>query len=200
MATTNIDLAVGQDQELTTPVEIRFRAATGSRFNKSDAERIGPELLRLKKKHGVLTKDLLVQKAHDTRSVLHDDFNWDDASAAHAHRLEQARYILRSIMIVWDESTDDGGIEQVSTRLFHSVRADSDEDAPNQGNRGQRIHVTFRDVVENPEYAQQVIDSMERAVVRLDTRFRFYLDKVPMFAERYQAIFDEITALEDGTE
>jgi hypothetical protein len=196
MATTE----TAQTPALATPVEVRFRAATGSRFNKADAERIGPELLRLKKHHGVLTKDLLVQKAQSARSILHADFNWDDATAAHAHRLEQARYILRSIMIVWDESTPDGGVEQVSTRLFHSVRVNSDdEDAPtNRGTRSQRVHVTFRDVVENPEYAQQVIDSMERAVVRLDARFRFYLDKVPMFAERYQGLFDEITALEDN--
>ena len=197
MATTNT--AQEQEQGLATPVEVRFRAAAGSRFNKADAERIGPELLRLKKQHGVLTKDLLVQKAQSARSILHADFNWNDATAAHAHRLEQARYILRSIMIVWDESTPDGGVEQVSTRLFHSVRVNSDEEgAPSQGNRSRRVHVTFRDVVENPEYAQQVIDSMERAVVRLDARFRFYLDKVPMFAERYQGLFDEITALEDS--
>ena len=180
MSTTKT--AQEQEQGLATPVEVRFKAAAGSRFNKADAERIGPELLRLKKKHGVLTKDLLVQEGRRARSVLHGDFNWDDAAAAHAHRLEQARYMLRSIMIVWDESAADGGVEQVSTRLFHSVRADIDAD-PDQGSRSKRIHVTFRDVVENPEYAQQVIDSMERAVLRLDTRFRFYLDKIPMFAE-----------------
>jgi hypothetical protein len=103
-------------------------------------------------------------------------------------------------MIVWDESTADGGVEQVSTRLFHSVLVNNDDDTPNQGNRSQRVHVSFRDVIENPEYAQQVIDSMEQAVVRLDTRFRFYLDKIPMFAERYQGLFDEINALEDSVD
>ena len=36
---------------------------------------------------------------------------------------------------------------------------------------------------------------MEQAVQRLDDRFRFYLDKIPLFQERFQAIFDVITDL-----
>ena len=180
-----------------TPVEVRFQAASGSRFNKQDAERIGPELLRLKKRNGTLTKEAVVKSAQRQGSPLHADFEWDDEKAATAHRLEQARYIMRSIMIVWDESTADGKVEQVQTRLLHSVLAEPDEDAVDQGTRNQRVFVSFRDVVENPEYAQQVIDSMEQALQRVDSRFRFYLDKIPMFAERFQPVFDEISALED---
>lgn len=196
MATTE----TAQAQEPSTPVGVRYRPATGSRFSKSDAERIGPELLRLKKEHGVLTKAILLNSAERARSILHTDFNWDDASAAHTHRLEQARYMLRSIMIVWDVSNSDGDTEQESTRLFHSVRTEVPDDDAEQGTRSQRIHVTFREVIENPNYARQVIESMEKAVKGLDTRFRFYLDKLPMFAERYQELFDAIAALEEDVE
>lgn len=183
-------------EQVAAPVEVRFKAAAGSRFNKTDAERIGPELLRLKQVNGTLTKEAVVSSAKRANSPLHTDFEWDDQQAAIAHRLEQARYMMRSIMIVWDESNASGDTEQVSTRLLHSVRVPK-EDAEPEDKASKRVFVSFRDVVENPEYAQQVIDSMEQALQRIDSRFRFYLEKIPLFAERFQPIFDEMEALED---
>ena len=75
-----------QDTDIPTgvPVAVRFRAAAGSRFSAKDAERIGPELLRLKKRYGSLTKDVVVRSAKDAHSPLHKDFEWDDVITSEA--------------------------------------------------------------------------------------------------------------------
>ena len=51
--------------------------------------------------------------------------------------------------------------------------------------------------MDNPEYAIQVIETMEKALQRINTQFSFYLDTIPMFAERFQSVFDEIRSLEE---
>ena len=183
--------------ESGVPVTVQFKATSGSKFSKADAERIGPELLRLKKEHGILTKAIVVDAAESARSIINKDFEWDDATAAHAHRLEQARYMMRSIMICWDESDRSGNTKQVETRLFHVVRTVIDDEEAEAGQKSQRIVVTVKDVIENPVYGQQVIESMERSLQSLDRKFRFYLEKIPLFAERFQEVFDAISALED---
>jgi hypothetical protein len=44
---------------------------------------------------GRITPEDVVQDAADPESPLHPYFDWDDAQAAHKHRLEQARTILK---------------------------------------------------------------------------------------------------------
>lgn len=46
---------------------------------------------------GVLTPTVVVEDASNPESILHDQFEWDDAKAAHAHRLDQARVLIRSV-------------------------------------------------------------------------------------------------------
>ena len=46
---------------------------------------------------GRLTPDEVVHIASDPESPLHEAFDWDDASAAHQYRLDQARSLIRSV-------------------------------------------------------------------------------------------------------
>ena len=55
---------------------------------------IHAELARIRKKHGRLTRDLVVREAKSPKNVLHKEFDWDDATAAHKHRLERAGEII----------------------------------------------------------------------------------------------------------
>jgi len=48
---------------------------------------------------GILTPEAVVEDARDPDSPLHGEFNWDDASAAHQHRLDQARALIRSVRV-----------------------------------------------------------------------------------------------------
>ena len=46
---------------------------------------------------GRLTPDEVVRIASDPDNPLHEAFDWDDASAAHQYRLDQARTMIRSV-------------------------------------------------------------------------------------------------------
>jgi hypothetical protein len=49
------------------------------------------------KRHGRATPELIVEEARDPGHALHSQFDWDDQSAAHQHRLAVARALLRKI-------------------------------------------------------------------------------------------------------
>ena len=67
-------------------------------FNiKADPQLAGPELERILE-HGGSAADVLAA-AEDPTSPLHPAFEWNDSEAARLHRLETARYLIRSIRV-----------------------------------------------------------------------------------------------------
>ncbi len=81
---------------------------------KANPQRIGEELAKLAKgSAGRLTPSAVVEAARNPRSAMHKCFEWDDAKAAAAFRLDQARDLIRVIRTV-DE-------EDQPTRAFLSV-------------------------------------------------------------------------------
>ena len=70
----------------------------------ADPQQIGEALDRISAEHGgKLIPDDVVKAATSPAHILHQHFEWDDAKAAHAHRIDQARGIVRSIVRVDDE-------------------------------------------------------------------------------------------------
>lgn len=53
--------------------------------------------LQLASPDGLLRDADVVEAAKDPEDVLHLEFPWDDAQAAHAHRLQIARRLIRSV-------------------------------------------------------------------------------------------------------
>lgn len=43
----------------------------------------------------------VIEAARDPKSALHKDFEWDDTKAAHKHRLETARKLIREVKLVF---------------------------------------------------------------------------------------------------
>lgn len=81
------------------------------KFNKPmpkgvSAEIVGLTIENLIAKHGEARPDAVVDLARDPDSPLHPCFEWDDTKAAEAHRLDQARYILRAVVIVREDAPD----------------------------------------------------------------------------------------------
>jgi hypothetical protein len=71
---------------------------TGARLT-IDAQFAGERLEQLKTTHSTLTADIVVSDARNSDSPLHDGFEWDNTIAAEQYRLQQARYILRSVVV-----------------------------------------------------------------------------------------------------
>lgn len=72
---------------------------SGSRV-KVDAQKAGQRLGKLNRKEGHLTAEIVLDDAADPTSPLHDQFTWDDGEAAQQYRLDQARHLVRSIVII----------------------------------------------------------------------------------------------------
>lgn len=62
-------------------------------------EDIARELRRLEEEKGRLRPEDVVDAARDPSSPLHKHFEWDDAAAAHRHRLDQARSLIRRVTV-----------------------------------------------------------------------------------------------------
>lgn len=87
---------------------------------KANAQKIGEALEAIRQGHkGELRPSDVVEAAKADDHALHALFEWDDAKAAHAHRLDQARGIIRVIR------TDDPELEGQSVRAFYSLNAKS---------------------------------------------------------------------------
>ncbi len=65
-----------------------------------DPNKIGKEFERLEKTEEGLTAESTIEAAKVRASPLHDAFEWDDTTAAHQHRLKQARTLIRSVEVV----------------------------------------------------------------------------------------------------
>jgi hypothetical protein len=62
------------------------------------------EIDRIQKRDGVCTPKALVDESRDEAAPLHDVFEWDDEAAAESYRVEQARSVIRSVVVTYEES------------------------------------------------------------------------------------------------
>lgn len=62
-------------------------------------------LLKCKNENGQVDPEILVEQARDPKHPFHDQFEWDDAIAAHEHRKEKARQLIKSLksIVVYEE-------------------------------------------------------------------------------------------------
>jgi hypothetical protein len=86
-----------------------FEFADGARFQAGEhpeASVVGAhiEMLREKFKGEITPEDVLEDAKHDN-SPLHSFFEWRDSAAAHQHRLQQARGLIRSVVAIYVSDT-----------------------------------------------------------------------------------------------
>jgi hypothetical protein len=95
----------------------KYVAKANTPFSDKDAKKIGPILERIVgQANPAKVPDAIVEQARDVSSPLHRYFEWNDSKAAHKHRLDQARTMIRSIEIV---RTDTRGSEQRIRAIEH---------------------------------------------------------------------------------
>ena len=62
-------------------------------------ERMVEAMIALENQFGQITPEQVVEAAADPTSPLHRHFEWNDEIAAHGHRIDQARALLRSVRV-----------------------------------------------------------------------------------------------------
>lgn len=110
-----------------------------------DAQAAGEELERIRVRHnGRLDQENLLQEAEKKASPLHDHFEWNDRTAAHQYRLEQAGYLIRSIEVIIPPKRPDE--EPSAVRAFVNVVRDED-----------RSYTSVSHAMADPDLRAQVI-------------------------------------------
>lgn len=106
-----------------------------------------------------LTPEIVVSEAKNPRHPLHRDFEWNNARAAHKHRLEQAAFLIRHVKVTL--ITEDG---PVNVRRWHAVKAAGVIDAPDGYLPNEEVH-------NNADYRQALMRQMRIDVDRLVAKY-----------------------------
>lgn len=119
----------------------KFSIRKGAQVPKARANQIGVELGKIRRQRGKLTAEIVVEAVAAKQHPLHDLFEWDNAAAAHAHRLDRARYLMRTVYVL--EET----LHPEPIRTFVAIAQD-DEMAD---------YTPVADILSNPKLRRQLI-------------------------------------------
>jgi hypothetical protein len=75
------------------------------------------ELMTIYERDGALNPEAVIEEARNKNSALHDRFTWDNNAAAHQHRLEEARKLIRVAVTVIPAFSNE------AVKQFVSIRA-----------------------------------------------------------------------------
>lgn len=141
-------------------MKFQYRLGTKIDRRKLSASVAGRELERIRKEQdGRLTPQSVVESARSRKSPLHDVFEWDDAAAAHKHRLQFASMLICSVVSVVEGKSDGQ-----PTRHFVSVV---------QGEKEARTYTTMAHAMSDSALRDQVL---RRAMTEAKQWKRRYLD------------------------
>jgi hypothetical protein len=144
---------------------------------KADVQKVGERIEKLREANGgLVTPELLVRDGRSARSPLHPCFEWDDGKAAVAYREEQARYVMRHIVVKMEERED-----AAPTRAFVSVRVDDDN-----------AYTSIAHAMSDADLRKQILQRAWRELQSWHSRYQEYEE----LSEVFSAI--ERTNLEDA--
>jgi hypothetical protein len=146
-----------------------------------DPNVIGTHIERLIARHGEqhITPEDLLADGQSPSSPLHDQFEWDDEAAANEYRLVQARKVLRSLVVVYE----DGHEEEMATRAFVKIAND-------ESHKYTHIHIAMTD----EEIHQEVLCQAMWELRALQQKFRHLRELSRVFQE-----IDNIEVAAPGT-
>lgn len=133
------------------------------------------QLEQIYRKEGKLTPALVLKEATNPEHPLHPRFEWDDPTAAHAYRLNQAGELIRSVKVRFREGTETDPARYV--RAFHSLPTEDEE----------RAYCPLDEVLADPLKSKVLMQEMERDWKALRRRYED-------FAEFWEMVKGEILA------
>ena len=155
---------------------MEYYARTHSSLSNGDAALCGPVLAKMETDHGKLTPKMVVIEASDPLSPLHSQFEWNDTEAAIKYREDQARRLIRNIMV--RVTIDD---EPQEVRFFLNV---------SQGKERSYRNISY---VSNDEDLQaQVVQQAHAELERWRTKWGQYR-QLQNFVDAIANVQEEIT-------
>lgn len=125
-----------------------------------EAEKAFNALESIRKQNNGLTDDAVVQAAKPQNHTLHKWFEWDDSVAAVEYRRDQARNLLRSLEVTYEERPE------IKTRVYeveHKSRPRDEE---------RTVYTTTEEILQNPEARDRLIAEAIRQAMAFRRRFK----------------------------
>ena len=119
------------------------------------SESVRDALAKIAEAHGgYLSPGNIVDAARNPKSVLHDEFDWDDHSAADSYRLAQARALVRRVKftIIRQSKEKPREVEMIVTRAYSSRISARSEDGGYES-----VQTIMSDEVKREELVYQVL-------------------------------------------
>lgn len=134
------------------------------KFGDKEAAKVAEQLLRVEKQFGSITPKVLVSVAADPKNYLNKYFTWNDAIAADAYRMWEARKLIASVYV----TTEDGdGEATVPVRAFVNIRMESEE----EGEGIEPAYVSMKQTVNRQDYQSQVLQYANQQLKAWRQRF-----------------------------
>jgi len=149
------------------------------------AQKVGEVLLKLGAGTEGFKPQAVVDHAFNRRSPLHKLFEWDDAKAGAAYRLQQARWLVASIYVEGIEgTTEDVSLE--NARAFHSVR------------RNQRGYHDVEAIRNDWELQTQLLRQADKELSAMKGRYRSLKDVCDIIDEARSKISERAAGSKPG--
>ena len=143
-------------------MKTKYTFASGSRLKASKANVAGRELDRLTKVNGGLTAKNVVDSARSRKSPLHDFFEWSDSVAAERYRHEQARHLMRCVVVM---------IDDVSIKTDKPIRAFIAFEKQPESLRDDGRYVAMHQILTDAELREQLVDEAFEELKRWEKRY-----------------------------
>lgn len=143
-------------RKVNSDVQYGWKATGFHVRGRLDAQVVGNRLESLRATRGQLTAEITVDDARPIDAVLHPAFEWDDTLAAEQFRLEQARGLIRSVVVLQAGPEDAPPI-----RAFVVV-----------GEIGEQVYVSTYVAMSDPELRRQVLDRALRELHQWQAKYR----------------------------
>lgn len=150
----------------------------GSRFSTVDAQTAGERLAKLEEQNGQLTAQIVVDDARPEAAPLHSIFEWDDSIAAEKYREEQARHVIRSVVV-----TEIIPNQQRPVRAFVHIQKQEDVRSTSE-----RTYANTMKVFQDEELREQVIKRARRELMGWHQRYNEFVE----FSQTVAAIEKEV--------
>lgn len=164
-----------------------YLAVEGSPFSNKDARIIGPVLHEMGQERGVTARDV-VDVARSDNSPLHQYFDWIDEKAADLWRLEQARKMMRSILIKYEEKDAEGKVgETRETRAFQITRTQAWEPS-----RESRTYRSFKVLHGDSAFAVKMMEQSFEDLLSWRRKYAPYVSVWTRFGDAFQEVVNQI--------
>jgi hypothetical protein len=140
-----------------------YKGRSGYGLTDAEAAHIGAVLDAITKRDGALTPEALVDEARPLTSPAHKHFTWDDGLAAEAYRREEARHLIRGIVIV-KVAPPSAPMPTIVVPAFESVTS-----------AGERGYQPLAEVMAQPSLLAQVEPRLIADLTQLRARYAAYI-------------------------